>query len=93
MFKPQLCAVLAGAALLLGAAGLPHTGTSARSAASDQLITVIVQEVPGAAAQAVQAVRQAGGTIGHEIGIINGFTAKVPQNRVANLQHAPGVVA
>jgi serine protease AprX len=91
--RRKVGAVLAGAALLLGAAGLPHAGTSARSAGSDQLITVIVQEVPGAAAQAIQAVRDAGGTVEREMGIIPAFTAKVRQSRVANLQHAPGVAA
>src|SRR5438045_1727517 len=60
--RRKVAAVLAGAAMLLGAAGLPKTGGSSHE--SGQLVNVIVQEVPGAAAQAVEAVKQVGGQVG-----------------------------
>src|SRR5438067_13267603 len=65
--RRKVGAVLAGAALLLGAAGLPRAGAHGSDPQGGQLVSVIVQEVPGAAAQAIQAVQDAGGTIGREI--------------------------
>jgi serine protease AprX len=56
-------------------------------------VDVIVQAVPGALHQAVDSVVAAGGTVGRELGIIGGFTAKVPASSQSQLTRAPGVRA
>src|SRR5438552_13439857 len=74
-------------ALLLAAplAGLGKTKTSVPDA------SVIVRAVPGATAAVERLVTKAGGTIGRRIGVINGFSATVPADKVAGLKAQPGV--
>ncbi len=69
------------------------TGVGAAAASADRLISVIVREMPGAGSEPERAVLRAGGTIGRQIGIINGFSAVMPESRLADLERARGVVA
>jgi len=46
------------------------------------MMSVIVQRAAGVSGAAERAVTRAGGTIGQQIDIIDGFTAKVPSNVV-----------
>jgi serine protease AprX len=55
------------------------------------MMSVIVQRAAGVSGAAERAVTRAGGTIGQQIGIIDGFTAKVPSNVVSTLQHTKGI--
>jgi serine protease AprX len=54
---------------------------------------VIVRATPGHADAARLAVTQLGGTIQSRLGIINGFSAKLPASAVARLRGLPGVVS
>src|SRR5436190_3265826 len=51
----------------------------------------IVQAVPGSAVAAERAITRVGGHIVRRLGIINGFSAKVPAGEVDQLRAAPGV--
>ena len=85
------------AALFLAAAVavLPAAPAVMRAAAhAEGSSSVIVIKAAGAAgAQAEAAVRAAGGTVERELGIIHGFSARVPASSVPALDHAPGVAS
>jgi Subtilase family len=55
------------------------------------LVSVIVREVDAGGNDAERAVRSLGGTVTLQLGIINGFAARVPSPSVARLAHAAGV--
>ena len=63
-------------------AGAPPTGPP---------VAVIVQQLPAAGAESM--VEALGGQVGHELGVIDGFTARVPADRLDELSAAPGVVS
>src|SRR4051794_10773837 len=87
----RTAAAALGAAMLAPlAGGLAPPGTAARAPTSE-MMSVIVQRAAGVSGAAERAVTRAGGTIGQQIGIIDGFTAKVPANVVSTLQHAKGI--
>jgi serine protease AprX len=79
----------------LVAAGL--AGPTAASAAttvpasSADQVSVIVREANGAGTAPEHAVTAFGGTVGRQLGILGGFTAKVPSDRVDALRAVPGV--
>ena len=54
--------------------------------ATGDLVSVIVREQPGAGTAPEHAVEAMGGTVGRQIGIINGFVATVPSGGIARLQ-------
>jgi serine protease AprX len=83
---------LIGAFALLFAAALwaPRPLASLADAAS-ALSPVIVRATPNAGGAAEQSVRDLGGRVDRRIGIINGFSADVPENRVEQLRREPGV--
>lgn len=60
--------------------------------AGDPMASVIVRESPGAGDAPEQAVTRLGGTVGRQLGIVNGFAATVPTASMASLRSAPGVV-
>src|SRR2546421_273846 len=74
----------AGAAVgaALPAPALAGVGTNPRA----PLTSVIVKDVPGLAGQAEHAVTSLGGTVGRRLGLIDGFPAKMPADRVVQLQ-------
>src|SRR4051794_17701704 len=87
----RAAAAALGAALLAPlAGGLAPPGTATHASASD-MVSVIVQRAAGVSGAAERAITNAGGTVGRQIGIIDGFTAKVPADKVTGLQHAQGI--
>src|SRR5437868_6720820 len=72
-------AAVAGAVLAVAA---PLGGVGQSASSKGPLQSVIVRAVPGAEAAAEKAVVRVGGTVQQQLGVINGFTAKVPANRV-----------
>ena len=79
-----LAAALAAAVLSGGAPSLPTFGPP---------VGVIVRELPGAGNLPEGAVRSLGGDVGRQLGLIGGFVARVPQDRLDALRSAPGVAA
>jgi serine protease AprX len=86
-------AAAAVAALLvaapLGAAGSNRSATAASGAPE----AVIVRGVPGAAGSVAAAVQRLGGTVGRQLHIIDGVSAKLPASKVAQLRATPGIAA
>jgi serine protease AprX len=80
------------AALILIATPSGIAAASASTHATGQSVSVIVRAVPGATNAVERQVKRAGGHVGRELGIINGFVANVPSGAVAQLQHASGVL-
>src|SRR4051794_1834079 len=78
---------LAGAAMAALALAAPLAGLGSARPVQVPLQQVIVRAVPGANASVERAVKQLGGSIERRLGIINGFSAKVPANHVAWLAH------
>jgi hypothetical protein len=72
------------------AAGTMAPGT-ALAAADAAPVSVIVQEFPGAGNAPERTVVALGGTVEEPLGIIDGFSATVPADRVGALRAAPGV--
>src|SRR5438105_7494885 len=81
-----LLAVLVGLSL-----ALPGAGAAAASAGN--LVSVIVRALPGASDSSQRAVKNAGGQVGQQLSIINGFEAKVPAADVTRLSDQPGIVS
>jgi hypothetical protein len=59
--------------------------------AGDQMVSVIVRALPGGANEAARAVEAAGGTIGRDLDIINGFEASMPRSEMMQLESDPFV--
>jgi serine protease AprX len=81
--------IAAAAAVLFGAAG-PVTAQAAE-APSPERVGVIVRELPGAGQAPEHAVEALGGTVEQQLGLIDGFSASVPANRVDALRASAGV--
>ena len=84
--RSAVAAVAAAALILPGTAQTADASTHSAS-----LRNVIVQALPQALAQAEQAVRNSGGTVARHLGLIDGFTATVPDN--VRLTRRDGVLA
>ena len=89
-FSRPLIAVFS-AALLAVTAGPSAASLDRTAGTSDPVVSVIVREAPGAGIGPERLVRQLGGTVERQIGIINGFSAEVPSAGVARLEAARGV--
>ncbi|TFV65624.1 peptidase S8 and S53 subtilisin kexin sedolisin, partial [Blastococcus sp. CT_GayMR20] len=83
-------AMTVGVATLV-AAGVAGPASAATTASAAEDVSVIVREVAGAGDAAEQAVARFGGTVGKQLGILGGFTAQVPADRVGLLRAVPGV--
>ena len=83
-------AMTVGVATLV-AAGVAGPASAATTASAAEDVSVIVREVAGAGNAAEQAVARFGGTVGKQLDILGGFTAKVPSDRVGLLRAVPGV--
>jgi hypothetical protein len=77
----------------LVAAGLagPASAAAATRASSADDVSVIVRELAGAGNGPEQAVSAFGGAVGRQLGILGGFTAEVPSDRLAALRAVAGV--
>jgi serine protease AprX len=76
------------AAALLG--GISGTQAAAVGA-SDERVSVIVRQLPGAGGAVEALVEQGGGTVGRRLGIIHGFTAMLPKAALARLRASHAV--
>ncbi len=65
----------------------------AQSAADavDEMVSVIVRELPGAGSMPEQLVKSLGGTVERQIGIIDGFSAQVPQSSLRVIRATAGI--
>src|SRR5918999_1774547 len=91
--KPSLAVTLT-AALLAAALVTGPLATDRADAApqpSSKPVEVIVREAQGSGSAAEHAVRAAGGTITRRLGIINGFSARIPASAVPEVASAFGV--
>jgi hypothetical protein len=83
-------AMTVGVATLV-AAGVAGPASAATTASAAEDVSVIVREVAGAGDAAEQAVTRFGGSVGKQLDILGGFTAKVPSDRLAALRAVAGV--
>jgi len=90
MHARRLVTVAAATAVAVGVVGPAVAEAATPSAAAP--VQVVVRETPGAGAVAQQAVAHLGGSVGRELRLINGFTARVPADRLDALRSVPGVV-
>jgi serine protease AprX len=89
MHARRFMTVAAATAITVGVAGPAVAQTATPSAAAP--VPVVVREASGAGGAAQQAVSHLGGSVGRELGLINGFTATVPADRLDALRAVPGV--
>ncbi len=82
---------MVGAAMAALTLAAPLAGLGRPNTPAGPMASVIVRAVPGAEASVERAVGKLGGRIGRQLGIINGFTAKVPAHRVPSLTRNAGV--
>jgi hypothetical protein len=85
----RVMTVATAAILAVGSAG--PVAAQASTDVSVEPVSVIVQEFPGAGNAAERAVAALGGTVEEPLGIIDGFTATVPADRLGALRAAAGV--
>lgn len=85
---PLLRAVAAG---VLALSFLPQAAHASASSGFGDAISVIVRELPGAGDTPERAVRSFGGEVVRQVGVINGFVAKVPQGAVSLLRSSPSI--
>jgi serine protease AprX len=71
--------------------GLLAPAVAAAEVGSGAPVEVIVRELPGAGDGPARAVEAAGGTVGATLGIIDGFEATVPADRIDALRSTPGI--
>ena len=83
-------AMTVGLATLVAAGVAGPAGAATTASATDQT-SVIVREITGAGNGPEQAVSAFGGSVGRQLGILGGFTAEVPSDRVAALRSVAGV--
>ena len=84
---PRVLAVLAALAALFAAAG--NTASEAAGAP----VSVVVRKAEGTGDAPERLVGALHGTVDRRLGIINGFTAKVPRAQLERLRAAPGVAS
>jgi serine protease AprX len=85
----RVATVATAAALAVGLAG--PVAAQASTDAPARPVSVIVRELPGAGNAPQRAVSALGGTVQEPLGIIDGFTASVPADRLGALRSVPGV--
>src|SRR4051812_10825326 len=90
---PARRAALLAAAGAVAASVLASGPVSARTEASDRLVDVIVQGLPGAAATVFRDVENVGGAISARLAVVNGVAARVPADAMTRLRAMPGVRA
>ena len=88
--RHRLLPGLLGASLTAAFLAGPAASTPAQA---ETPVSVVVQERPGAGPAVEQAVGRLGGHIDTALPIIDGFSATVPADRVADLETTPGVAA
>jgi serine protease AprX len=86
--------VAAATLVVAGLAG-PTAASAATTttASSAHPVSVIVRELDGAGNGPERAVSAFGGSVGHQLGIMGGFTASVPSDRLDALRSVAGVAS
>ncbi|MCU1669018.1 MAG: peptidase and in kexin sedolisin [Blastococcus sp.] len=87
----QVATVAAATLVVAGLAGPATASAATPSASSAQEVSVIVRELAGAGNGPEKAVSAFGGSVGRQLDVIGGFTAKVPTDRLDALRSVPGV--
>ena len=82
--------VFAAAAMVAGMAG--PAAAAIQPASSAEHVAVIVREATGAGSGPERAVAALGGSVGQQLGLIGGFTATLPADRMGALRVAAGVL-
>ncbi|HEV7187064.1 MAG TPA: S8 family serine peptidase [Blastococcus sp.] len=92
-FHARQVATVATAALIIAGLAGPATASAATTTSSSSApeVSVIVRELAGAGNGPEKAVSAFGGSVGRALDVINGFTAKVPNDRLDALRSVPGV--
>jgi serine protease AprX len=88
--KGRLFAV-ASLAVLLTLSSLSPAQLDSMAKAADQMVSVIVRELPGAGDAPERAVQAAGGDVTREIDIIDGFSAEIPRSALGKLSSMSSV--
>jgi subtilisin family serine protease len=88
----RLFAALTSTLLMVSLLAAPAP-SAAMAQATGRMVAVIVRQLPGSAGLAHQAVADTGGTVQRPLGIIHGFTAKVPSSSISTLRTRPGISA
>jgi serine protease AprX len=91
LFTRRITTIATAAALAMGMTG--PLAAQASTDASVEPVSVIVRELAGAGNAPERAVSALGGSVEEPLGIIGGFTATLPADRVAALRTAPGVTS
>jgi serine protease AprX len=82
---------LALALATIVAVGAAPTPSAASDSREGSIVSVIVRQLPGAAAGPEHAVEALGGSVGRQISIVGGFVADLPAEAVDALKRVPGV--
>src|SRR4051812_40545078 len=92
-FSARRAMTVAAATLVVAGLAGPTAASAATTttASSADQVSVIVRESDGAGNGPERAVSAFGGTVGHQLDILGGFTARVPSDRLDALRAVPGV--
>jgi serine protease AprX len=92
-FQARRAMTVAAATLVVAGLAGPTAANAATTttASSAHQVSVIVRELDGAGNAPERAVSAFGGSVGHQLGIMGGFTAKVPADRLDALRSITGV--
>jgi serine protease AprX len=88
--RPQRIITVAAATAVIAGFAAPATALAATPGTAAP-VDVVVRETPGSTTGPERAVAALGGSVVRELGIIGGFSARVPADRVAALRTVPGV--
>ncbi|MCU1621155.1 MAG: peptidase and in kexin sedolisin, partial [Modestobacter sp.] len=91
MWARRIMTIATTAAVAVGAAA--PVAAQASTDAPTEPVSVIVREGAGAGQGPEQAVSALGGTVEEPLGIIDGFSATVPADRLAVLRTVPGILS
>jgi subtilisin family serine protease len=92
--KPKTVAALVLGVLLSMVAGAAGPAAVQRAAdGARSTVSVIVRRAPGSGTAADEQVRDLGGTIDRDLGIVDGFSATVPADAVPALRRSTAVLA
>src|SRR3954469_7645048 len=94
-FQARRAMTVAAATLVVAGLAGPTAASAATtaSASSAHKVSVIVRESDGAGSGPERAVSAFGGTVGRQLGILGGFTAQVPSDRLDALRSVTGVAS
>ena len=81
---------VAAATAVIAAIAAPATAAAATEGSAAP-VSVVVRELPGTGAGPERAVAAFGGSVVRQLGIIGGFSAELPADRLAALRGVPGV--